>query len=159
PNDHSKLRAPVANVIIADHFVPKELRDARQSVAKQRAADVTDVHRLGRVGRAKINHNTPRRFCLSDTQPLVPEHLHCFFTNCAGTQSEVDKPWTRHAGGFAKIACVEVRDDFLCKNSRIFAALLPEHESGVNLPASGKSAAFKASESFFASSDWNVSIK
>src|SRR5207245_11471301 len=118
---------------IANHYSHMDLLDALHTFAKQLAADVTYVHRLGRVGLAKINHNTPRRFCLSDTQPLVPEHLHCFFTNCAGTQSEVDKPWTRHAGGFAKIACVEVRDDFLCKNSRIFAALLPEHESGVNL--------------------------
>src|SRR5947208_2114111 len=50
PYDHSKLCSPVADVIIANHFVPKKFRDARQRVAERGATDVTDVHRFRHVG-------------------------------------------------------------------------------------------------------------
>ena len=56
-NDHPKLGAPVANVIIADNFMPEELRDPCQRVAKYGAADVTDMHRFGDVRRPKIDHD------------------------------------------------------------------------------------------------------
>ena len=45
-NDHTELRAPVANVVIADYLMPEESRDPRQRVTKHGAADVTDVHRF-----------------------------------------------------------------------------------------------------------------
>ena len=56
-NDHPELRAPIAKMIIANDFVPEKLRDARQRVAEHGAADVTDMHRFGNIGRAKINHD------------------------------------------------------------------------------------------------------
>jgi hypothetical protein len=57
PYNHPELRAPVADVIVADHLVPEKLRDARQRVPKHCAADVTDMHRFCNIGRAKINHD------------------------------------------------------------------------------------------------------
>ena len=55
PNDHPELCSPVADVIIANHFVPKKFSDARQRIAEHRAADVTDMHRFRHIGRSEID--------------------------------------------------------------------------------------------------------
>jgi hypothetical protein len=123
-NHHPELRAPVANVIITDHFVSEKLRDARKSIAEHCATDVTDVHRFGDIGRPKIDDDTLCRFCLSNTESVVPQHFHCLFSDRAGQQCEVDEAGARHDRRFANIASNKMRDDFLRENSRIFAALL-----------------------------------
>ena len=55
---HPELRAPVADVIIANDVVPEELRDPRQRIAENGAANVTDMHRLGHIGRTEIDHDS-----------------------------------------------------------------------------------------------------
>ncbi len=50
-DDHPELRAPVADVVVADHAVAEELQHAVEGVADHGRADVADVHRLGDVGR------------------------------------------------------------------------------------------------------------
>ena len=47
--DHAELRAPVADVVVADDRVAEEPQHAAQGVADHRRADVADVHRLGHV--------------------------------------------------------------------------------------------------------------
>src|SRR6266496_1934201 len=132
-NHHPELRAPVADVIVANHFESEKLRDARKSIAKHRAADVPDMHWFGDIGRSKINHDTLCRFCVSDTEPVVPQHFHCLFSDGGGPQRKVDEACARHCRWFAKIVSSKMRDDFLRENSWIFIALLPENESSVGL--------------------------
>ena len=132
-NHHAKLRAPVADVIVSDHFMPEKLRDARQRVAKHRAADVTDVHRLGHVGRSKIDYDPPRRFCLCNTETFVSQDFARFSFDCVGTQCEVDETCARNHWRFAKIANIKLRKNFLREIPWIFTALFAKHESGVRL--------------------------
>src|SRR5206468_12689481 len=70
-NHHPKLCAPVADVIDAHHVMHQKLRDPRERVAEHSAADVTDMHRFGYVGRTKINHNTPWRSCLGNAESII----------------------------------------------------------------------------------------
>ena len=59
-NHHAELRAPIADVIIADHIVAEKRGDPRQCVAKHGAADVADVHRLRDIGRTEVEHDAFR---------------------------------------------------------------------------------------------------
>ena len=56
---HSELRAPVADVVVGDDAVAEQAQRAREAVSEDRGADVAHVHRLGHIRRAEINH---RRF-------------------------------------------------------------------------------------------------
>ena len=55
PEDHAELRAPVAQVVVADDLVPERREDPRQAVADDGRAEVPDVHRLGDVGRREVD--------------------------------------------------------------------------------------------------------
>ena len=59
-NHHPELRAPVADDC-RDHLVPEELRDPGERIAKNGAANVTDVHRLGDVRRTEVDHDAVPR--------------------------------------------------------------------------------------------------
>jgi hypothetical protein len=51
PRDqHAKLRAPVADVILANDLVAKETQHAGEDVADNRCAQMADVHLFGNVG-------------------------------------------------------------------------------------------------------------
>ena len=55
PEDHAELRAPVAQVVVADDPVPERRDDPRQAVADDGRAEMPDVHRLGDVGRGEVD--------------------------------------------------------------------------------------------------------
>ena len=48
-DEHAEGRAPVADVVLAQHGVAEEAEDAGQRIADQGAAQVADVHLLGHV--------------------------------------------------------------------------------------------------------------
>jgi len=48
-DEHAERSTPVADVVLADHFVTHELEHPHQGVADDRAAQVPDVHLLGHV--------------------------------------------------------------------------------------------------------------
>ena len=54
-DNHPKLRAPVAEVVVADRLVAEEFQGAVQAIADDGAADVAHVHRLGDVGGAVVD--------------------------------------------------------------------------------------------------------
>ena len=58
--DHAELRAPVADVVVADDLVAEESQRAAKRVADHRRADVADVHRLGHVRGGKVDHVSAR---------------------------------------------------------------------------------------------------
>ncbi len=55
PQDHPKLRAPIAEMIVANHLMAERSHDARQAVADDGRPEMTHVHRLGDIGRRKID--------------------------------------------------------------------------------------------------------
>ena len=69
--DHAELRAPVADVIVADHVVAGELQHPAQRVADHRRADMADVHRLGDVGGREVDHEGSRPGDRGDAQPRI----------------------------------------------------------------------------------------
>ncbi len=68
---HPELRAPVADVVVANHVVPEKFRDPGEGVANRKAADVANMHRLGHVRRAKIDHDPLPLFGQRDPEPVV----------------------------------------------------------------------------------------
>src|SRR5436190_14781244 len=132
-NDHPKLSPPVADMIVADQFVPKKRCDPRQRVAQHGATDVTDMHRFGHVGGSEINHDAPRRFCLHNAESFIAQNAGGFFGDGARPQHKINKTRACNQWRFVKIANVEMTDDFLRELPRIFAALLSEYQSSICL--------------------------
>ena len=50
-NQHAKLRAPVAHMVLADDFVSQKAQYARQAVANDAGTQMPDVHFFGKIGR------------------------------------------------------------------------------------------------------------
>ena len=63
-------------MIVADDIVAEEVRDARQGVAEDRAADMADVHRLGDVRRTEIDRRcVSGRSVARDPEPFVVQEI------------------------------------------------------------------------------------
>ena len=65
-DDDAELRAPVADVVVADHFVAERAEDLDHGAADHRRADVADVHRLGDVGAGVVDDDGPAGSDLRD---------------------------------------------------------------------------------------------
>ena len=71
-NHHSELRAPIAEMIVADDFVAEESGNPRERIAQENAANVTDMHWLRDVGRAEIDDDVgSRRSCARHAESLI----------------------------------------------------------------------------------------
>ena len=90
-NHHPKLRAPIADMVVANDFVAEELGDARKCITQDGAADVTDMHRLGYVGRSKIDHDPTWRCCFGDAEAFILQKLAPLFRDRFSTQSKIDE--------------------------------------------------------------------
>ena len=110
-------------MIVPDHFVSEKLRDPRQRVAKHRASNMTDMHRLGHVRGSKINHDPLLRLCLRNAESCMSQDFDGLFCDCIGAQLEIDEARAGDHRCFAKIVNPQVRDDFLCKRAGIFGTL------------------------------------
>ncbi len=70
-DQHAELRAPVADVVLADHALAAKFERANHGIADDRAAQVPDVHFLGEVGRGVIHHYGLRLFARRDAEPRI----------------------------------------------------------------------------------------
>ena len=71
PEDHSKLRTPVAEVVIRNHLVATKGKNPGQRVADHGGADVPHMHRLGDIGRTEIDDDLGRLGHRHDPQAVV----------------------------------------------------------------------------------------
>ena len=55
-DQHAKLSAPVAHMVLANHIVALIFQQARQTVANNGGAQMADMHFFSQVGRGIINH-------------------------------------------------------------------------------------------------------
>ena len=117
-NDFAKLGAPIADVIVRDHLMAKKTRDPGETISKNRAANVADVHWLGNIRRAEIDDDTLPVLGNADAQPAIPEHRRHPASKKPGRQPEVDKPGARHFRRFAKIPDIQIAEDLLSKTFR-----------------------------------------
>ena len=111
-DNHPELSAPVADVIVAGHFMPLEFQDPVQSVADHAAAKVADVHRLGDVRRRIVDHDAFRLRRTGNAQTLVGYEAIDLACQPVGAQFQIDKPRAGDLGLLAKIGDVEPLDDF-----------------------------------------------
>ncbi len=56
-DEHAHLQAPIAHMHVADGLVADELEDAADGIADDGGAQMADMHRLGDVGSAVIQHH------------------------------------------------------------------------------------------------------
>ena len=132
-DEHSKLRAPIADVIIGDDAVAEEFSDAGESVAENCGADVTNVHRLGNIRRTEINddgfrfrdHRYAVAFIAGSTGDLCGDENRFEF--------EINEAGAGDGGWFADTGDVELLNDFLGECSRIFVARFGDGHDAVGL--------------------------
>ena len=70
-DQHAELRAPVAQVVLADHPVAEELEDPGQSVPDHRRPEVPDVHLLGPVRARVVDDDGVGVRFLGNAEPFV----------------------------------------------------------------------------------------
>ena len=132
-DDHPELRAPVADVIVADDVVAEELGDARERVAEDGRADVADVHRLGDVGRAEVDDDRAWVRGARDAEALIGEERGDALRDRVGAQGEIDE------AGAGDLRRVQMSDDAELRETSarpargFLAALLREDERDVGL--------------------------
>ena len=95
---HAKLRAPIANVIVRHHHMPDPPRNARHRITKNRRSNVPDMHGLGHIGARKINDQPPRHRPLRPRRPQLFVRQQSLKTRRERLrpQPEINKPRSGH---------------------------------------------------------------
>ena len=96
---HAELRAPIADVIIADDFVAEEGGNAGERVAEHGAANVADVHRLGDIRGAEIDDDAVRLVRALHTQALIAQEVGGPFRDSFGRSVKFMNPAPAIVGG------------------------------------------------------------
>ena len=131
--DHAKLRAPVADVVVGDDLVPHEAGDAGERVADEGAADVADVHRLGDVWRGEIDDDGLRRIDLRHADVLVLDDHREALGERGGAQREVEKAGAVDAGFVAEVGHVQLVHDLLREGARVCLELFRQNHRRIAL--------------------------
>ena len=109
--DHAELRAPVADVIVADRGVAEETEHAAQGVADHGRADVADVHRLGHVRGGEVDHERPRPGNRGDAEPGIVHRRRKPFDQPLVAHPQIDEAGPGDFGRGAEVGHVEPGDD------------------------------------------------
>ena len=132
-NDHSELRAPIADVIVTLDFVAHELEESVQGRTDERAADMADVHRLGHVGRGIIDQDDFGICGRLDAKAVVLDEPAGRRFNPIRSESEIDKAGPGNLGGKTQVGDVQPRDDPFGNRSRSETQLLRQRHGAVGL--------------------------
>ena len=131
--DHAKLGAPVADVVVGDDFVADEAGDAGEGVADEGGADVADVRGFGDVRRGEVDDDGARGGDGGDAEVGVGDGLEEVGGEGGGGEGEVEEAGAVDAGFFAEVGDVEGVDDLLGEGAGVGAHLLGEDHGGVRL--------------------------
>ena len=113
---------------------PEKLRDPRERIAQNSAADMADVHRLGHIGRTEIDHDSLGRCRLGHAESLVSAESRRLFSPRASARSvKLIKPAPAIVGGSHNITDIEMFNNLLRDLLRILPTLFGEHECGIGL--------------------------
>ena len=132
PGDHAKLRAPIADVVVGNDMVADKASDARQALAENGRADVSDVHGLGDIRRGEVDDNRARLRRGRHSEPGIGRgHFHALGVDL-GLDAEIDE--TRagdfHRGnGIARPGS----DHLFGQCARVHLVSLRQHHGGVRL--------------------------
>ena len=131
--DHAKLRAPVADVVVSDDLVADEARDACQRVANERAANVADMHRLGDVRRGEINDDALRLFDLRHADMVIFDDRGKPLRQRCGAECEIEEAGAVHGDFLTQILHLKRRLDLLSEGAGIRLELLRQRHRRVAL--------------------------
>ncbi len=92
PEDHAELRAPVAEVVVADDPVSDGREDPRQAVADDRRSQMSDVHRLGDVGRGEVDHDRLGPGGSGQAEAIVSEEVAQGLGDPGVVQADIEEP-------------------------------------------------------------------
>ncbi len=101
--DHAEASAPVAEVIVGDDGVAEEAVDAREGVAENGAAEMSDVHFLGDVRAAVIEDDGLGFGDGGNAEPGVAPALGDLVGEILGLEAEVDEAGAGHFGFFGDV--------------------------------------------------------
>ena len=120
-------------MIVGDDAVAEEPHDARETIADDGRANVTDVHGLGDVRRTEIDDD---RFRLGHDRHAEPVILHSG-SNLVGDkrrfQPEVDKARAGDSGRFADLGHLKLRDDLVSQRPRVLLEAFGDRHDAVGL--------------------------
>src|SRR6185503_5859762 len=112
-DQHAERSAPVADVVLANHLVARELEQPRERVADDRRAHVSDVHLLRDVRRRVIDDDAildPRG---RHAEPLVARELGEAALDERRLQGQIDEPRTGDLDTLADVGEIGRGDDGL----------------------------------------------
>ena len=90
-NDLSKLRAPVADVVVGRDIMPEKSCDPCEAVAENRAPDMADMHGLGDIRRAEIEKDFFRARCWTHSKAGIRGQMREGFGEKGIFEADVDK--------------------------------------------------------------------
>ncbi len=132
-DDHAELRAPVAEVVVADRPMAKEAERAAEGVADHGRADMADVHRLGHVGSGVIDHVGPRRRCRLDAQARIVDRGRKLLDEPRIPQPQIDEARPGDFRRVAEVGHVEPGDDLGGQLLRLLVQLPAQRHGEVGL--------------------------
>ncbi len=131
--DHAKLRAPVADVVVALHVVAGEAEQAIQGRSDHRTAEMAHVHGLGDVGGGEIDDHVPGHVGERHAQPLVGHQFSERPLEPGRRQREVDEAGAGDLRRLAAVGDVQVRQDAFGDLARRLAELFGQRHRAVGL--------------------------
>merc|ERR1719347_1266873 len=92
-NEHSKLSAPVPNMVESHYIMAQELEKSTYALAYDSGPEVAHMHLLGNVGRTEVYYHlllTPLK--RRGLDPLLHQLVQgLFYKGCL--EVDVDEPW------------------------------------------------------------------
>ena len=132
-DDLTKLCAPVPDMVVGDDLMPEKSCDTHQAIAKDRAANVADMHRLRHIGRAEIHKDFSGAGDDIHPQSGVCGKMREGFGEKGILESEVDKPrsgdlWLRGQTGY-----IDMAENFAGQFTRIRLFFFSENHGSIGL--------------------------
>ncbi len=129
----AELRAPIADVVVGHDAMAEQTQDAREGIAKNGRANVTDVHRLGDIGRTEIDHDRARLGRLLEKQVFAAKRANECFADGGWFEGEIEKAGAGDLDFVAPLGDVELGFDVGGQLARVHLALFGERHESVAL--------------------------
>ena len=132
-HQHTKLRAPIADMVLRNHLVTQIAQHAIETVADNAGTQMADVHFFGQIGRRIINHHRLRLGGLAHIQMAVEQRCFNILRQKSRVQTQIDKARPRHLSRFNHRIARERIGHFLRQLTRILLGLFGRAHHAVNL--------------------------
>ena len=135
-DDHPELRPPIADVVVRQDAMPEEPKDAIERVADDRAAEMSDVHRLSDVWRREVHDVRARCRSQRHAESIVARQLRGLVGQSIRSHGEVDEARPGDLGRLAQIRHIQLGDQRGGKVTRWLLAQLGERHNAIGLEVS-----------------------